>query len=199
MPAMRRHQLGALALVLLTGCTSQAVAPAPTTTELIAPESTAAAVGSTSTVTVRPTPPDTEIVPTQTEALYAYLSGLQQDNGVRVGLVAHRASNLPEGRTIDVIDSSTELELVRIFAPEHGLAGTADAGQPVTDSIEPVTGVPVVSLYGTNREPTTTDLNDLDVIVYDLQDVGVRAYTYISNHGHHDERRQRSWNPVCGH
>jgi uncharacterized protein YbbC (DUF1343 family) len=98
-------------------------------------------------------------------------------------LVAHRASNLPEGRTIDVIDSSPELELTRIFAPEHGLAGTADAGQLVTDDIEPVTGAPVVSLYGISREPKASDLVDLDVIVYDLQDVGVRAYTYITTMG----------------
>jgi uncharacterized protein YbbC (DUF1343 family) len=130
-----------------------------------------------------PAPATTIGTPTQAQALVETIRALTSDGAVRVGLVAHNASLLPEGRTLDIIDSVPGFELVRIFAPEHGLAGTADAGQPVNDDVEPITGVPVRSLYGDRREPEPADLADLDVVVYDLQDVGVRAYTYIATMG----------------
>lgn len=177
---MRRHALGAVALLLLSGCASQASDP----TQLPSTATPTTLVTETTTnSTVDPPPSTTNGALTQAEALIETLRLWTDEGPVRVGLVAHHASLLPEGRTIDLIDSSPQLELVRIFAPEHGLAGTADAGQPVEDGVEPISGVPVRSLYGTTREPSPADLADLDVVVYDLQDVGVRAYTYIATMG----------------
>ncbi|MFW2382701.1 MAG: exo-beta-N-acetylmuramidase NamZ domain-containing protein [Acidimicrobiales bacterium] len=176
---MRRHQLGAVALLMFSACTSQVADPAPITTAPSTTEiETTAAPPPTTTATS-----SLEAPRTQAEALHDSLSLLKVNDQVRVGLVAHRASTLPEGRTIDIIDSAADLELVRIFTPEHGLTGTADAGQAVDDDVEPITGVPIRSLYGQTREPAPADLADLDVVVYDLQDVGVRAYTYIATMG----------------
>ena len=70
--------------------------------------------------------------------------------------------------------------IMRIFSPEHGFRGDADDGIPVDDSTDPATGIPVVSLYGTNRKPSPEHLEDIDLVVFDIQDVGVRFYTYIS-------------------
>lgn len=72
------------------------------------------------------------------------------------------------------------IQVVKIFSPEHGFRGNADAGAGVKDGIDEKTGLPVVSLYGKNKKPTTEQLSGVDVVVYDLQDVGVRFYTYIS-------------------
>jgi uncharacterized protein YbbC (DUF1343 family) len=72
------------------------------------------------------------------------------------------------------------LDLVRLFAPEHGLAGAAAAGEPVADGRDAATGLPVVSLYGARTKPTAEDLAGLDALVVDLQDAGVRFYTYAS-------------------
>ena len=70
-----------------------------------------------------------------------------------------------------------------MFAPEHGVRGSADAGEAVGDSVDGSTGVPVFSLYGATSAPTPAMLGDVDVLVYDLQDVGTRFYTYISTMG----------------
>ncbi len=167
-----------LGFVLLLGCTtSQETAPPATT-----PPPTTTSPTSTEPVSNQTTAPTTTTVPTQTEALLSLLLDTGAEP-VRVGLVAHRASELPEGRTLDVLDRTDGIELTRIFAPEHGLAGDGDAGEPIDDQIEPETGVEVISLYGERREPTLDELSDLDIVVYDLQDVGVRAYTYIATMG----------------
>ncbi len=183
--AIRRTRLGVVGLLVLAGCSSPISAPVESTT------TDAAATTTEPTTTAEPTttslPPSASSTtlgsPTQAAALIDSLQSLGSEDSVRVGVVAHRASSLPEGRTIDVLSETPGLELVRIFAPEHGLGGAADAGQPVDDGIEPITGVPIRSLYGDTREPEPADLADLDVVVYDLQDVGVRAYTYISTMG----------------
>ena len=67
-----------------------------------------------------------------------------------------------------------------MFSPEHGFRGTADAGANVLDELDKQTGLPIVSLYGKNKKPTQNDLKDIDVILFDIQDVGARFYTYIS-------------------
>lgn len=72
------------------------------------------------------------------------------------------------------------VEVVKIFVPEHGFRGTADAGAHIKNDIDAKTGLPVISLYGKNKKPTPEQMKDIDVLVYDLQDVGVRFYTYIS-------------------
>ena len=100
--------------------------------------------------------------------------------GKRLGLVVHAASVTVDGRhAIDVLQD-LELDVVRLFSPEHGLRGRAAAGEQVESSLDPVSGLPVVSLYGANRRPLLEDLEGLDVLVFDLQGAGVRFYTYVS-------------------
>ncbi len=100
--------------------------------------------------------------------------------GKRIGLVVHAASVTTDGRhAIDVL-RDLDLEVVRLFSPEHGLRGRAAAGEQVESGLDPVSGLPVVSLYGENRQPLPADLEDLDLLVFDLQGAGVRFYTYVS-------------------
>ena len=82
---------------------------------------------------------------------------------------------------VDYITEKTPIELVKIFAPEHGFRGTADAGEHVDDSKDAKTGLPILSLYGNNKKPTPQQLSGIDVLIFDLQDVGARFYTYISH------------------
>ena len=100
--------------------------------------------------------------------------------GRRLGLVAHGASVTAEGRHAVAVLRGLNLDLKRIFSPEHGLAGTAAAGEGVRSTTDPASGLPVVSLYGDRKKPAAEDLRDLDVLVIDLQDAGVRFYTYAS-------------------
>ena len=75
---------------------------------------------------------------------------------------------------------SLEVQLVKVFSPEHGFRGDADAGEKVKDGKDPSSGLPVVSLYGKNKKPTKEQLDGVDVLIFDIQDVGARFYTYIS-------------------
>jgi uncharacterized protein YbbC (DUF1343 family) len=72
------------------------------------------------------------------------------------------------------------VHLIKLFAPEHGFRGTVEAGAKVDSGIDPITGLPVISLYGDHKKPTTDDLKDIEVVVFDIQDVGARFFTYIS-------------------
>lgn len=101
--------------------------------------------------------------------------------GKRVGLVVNQTSIL-EKEQVHVLDAllAAGIEVKKVFAPEHGFRGTADAGQQIADSRDQKTGVPIISIYGKNKKPTTAQLQDLDVVVFDIQDVGARFYTYIS-------------------
>lgn len=98
-----------------------------------------------------------------------------------VGLVVNQTSIL-EKQQKHLLDALLEegIQVKKVFAPEHGFRGTADAGAEVKDSRDQKTGVPIVSIYGKNKKPTAEQLNGLDVIVFDIQDVGARFYTYIS-------------------
>lgn len=104
--------------------------------------------------------------------------------GKRVGLVTN-----PSGvdsrlmSTIDILFEAPEVKLVALFGPEHGVRGDVYAGGKVKDSVDPKTGLPVYSLYGSTRKPTPEMLDSIDVMVYDIQDVGVRSYTFISTLG----------------
>jgi len=100
--------------------------------------------------------------------------------GLRVGLVAHAASVTADGRhAIDVLRASG-IDVRRLFGPEHGLRSRAAAGEKLLGGIDPESGLPVVSLYGERTKPDPNDLRDLDALVVDLQDAGVRFYTYVS-------------------
>ena len=104
--------------------------------------------------------------------------------GKRIGLVTNPSgvdSNLKS--TIDILYQAPGVELVALYGPEHGVRGDVYAGGKVSDSKDPSTGLPVYSLYGTTRKPTPEMLKGLDAVVYDIQDVGVRSYTFISTLG----------------
>ncbi|MBR4212342.1 MAG: MFS transporter [Bacteroidales bacterium] len=104
--------------------------------------------------------------------------------GKRVGLVTNPTGvdrNLVS--TVDILFNAPGVELVALFGPEHGVRGDAYAGARVTDSNDPATGVKVWSVYGKTRKPTPEMLADIDVMVYDIQDVGCRSYTFISTLG----------------
>src|SRR6056297_524430 len=100
----------------------------------------------------------------------------------KVGVVANPTSVVfhKSGYT-HLVDSllSSMIEVQKVFAPEHGFRGTADAGEHVKDGVDTQTGLPIISLYGKNRKPSKEQLSEVDVIVFDIQDVGVRFYTFI--------------------
>lgn len=99
--------------------------------------------------------------------------------GQRVGLITNHTGALPDGRsTIDVLQAHPEIQLTALFAPEHGLRGQAQAGERIASTVDSATGIPIHSLYGQTRVPTAEMLRDIDVLLYDIQDVGARVYTY---------------------
>ena len=105
-----------------------------------------------------------------------YLSLLK---GKNVAVVANQTS-LVKGRLLADTLQSLGINIVKIFAPEHGFYGAEDAGATVDNSKIPYTSIHIISLYGEHKKPTTDDLNGVDVVIYDIQDVGVRFFTYIS-------------------
>jgi uncharacterized protein YbbC (DUF1343 family) len=110
------------------------------------------------------------------ELTFDYFSLLKNKN---IGVVANQTSLIGNTHLIDSLLSSG-ICVKRIFCPEHGFRGNADAGENVQTSKDSKTGLPVISLYGKNKKPYPADLQGLDVVVFDIQDVGVRFYTYIS-------------------
>lgn len=104
---------------------------------------------------------------------------LPELEGKRVALVVNQTSEVFGTHLVDFLQSKN-INVVKVFAPEHGFRGTADAGERVSDGVDKKSGVAIKSLYGKNKKPTTEDLADVDVVVFDIQDVGVRFYTYVS-------------------
>lgn len=131
-------------------------------------------------------PPKPKPSSTPTVGVRVGLEQVEADKGAplkgkKVGLIAHGASVTADGRrAVDVLRGQG-VEVVRLFAPEHGAQGKAAAGEKVEDSIDPIARVPIVSLYGegTNK-PSPEHLKGIDALVFDLQDGGVRFYTYVS-------------------
>lgn len=117
-------------------------------------------------------------VRTGAEVLLAERLGLVE--GKRLGLVTNHTGRLADGTYL--VDRLIEkgIRVTALFAPEHGIRGLIAAGEHISDSVDARTGIPIVSLYGRHRKPTQPMLNGIDVLVYDVQDVGVRFYTYIS-------------------
>ncbi|MEL7543313.1 MAG: DUF1343 domain-containing protein, partial [Pseudomonadota bacterium] len=111
------------------------------------------------------------------------LSAFNALNGKRVGLITNQTGRVGKSHLVDILADAPNLKLVRIFAPEHGFRGLVEAGKKVSDKRDPKTGVEVASLYGKTKKPTRRMLRGLDVLVFDIQDVGVRYYTYISTMG----------------
>lgn len=104
--------------------------------------------------------------------------------GRRVGLVTNPSGvDCSLESTVDILHKAPGVKLVALYGPEHGVRGDMYAGDKVSDSVDPVTGLPVFSIYGATRKPTPQMLEGIDVMVYDIQDVGVRSYTFISTLG----------------
>ena len=114
------------------------------------------------------------------ESFKIYLPMLEDK---KVGVVAHQASllfNKIENQHLVDFLVKNEIDVKKIFAPEHGFRGKADAGEKIRDYYDDKTGIPIISLYGKNKKPSKENLKDIDIVIFDLQDVGVRFYTYIS-------------------
>lgn len=108
---------------------------------------------------------------------------LQLLEGKTIGVVANQTSVIfKENGHTHLVDSllSLDVNIKKVFAPEHGFRGKADAGELVKDGVDTKTGLPITSLYGKNRKPSKEQLEGLDLVVFDIQDVGVRFYTYIA-------------------
>lgn len=114
---------------------------------------------------------------TGAERMQVYLPMLK---GKSVAVFANQTSMVKNTHLVDTLLSSG-IKVVKIFGPEHGFRGDADAGEHVTDAKDKKTGLPVVSLYGNHKKPTPEDFTGVDVLIFDIQDVGVRFYTYISS------------------
>ena len=99
--------------------------------------------------------------------------------GKRVALVVNQTSRVGHMHLVDTL-VQMGVDIVKIFAPEHGFRGEADAGAKVSDAKDSKTGLPILSLYGSNRKPSKEQLEGVDIVLFDIQDVGVRFYTYIS-------------------
>lgn len=104
-------------------------------------------------------------------------------SGQRVGLIANHTTRVDTAHLIDRLAAAPNVELGAIFAPEHGLRGTSGAGETVEEGRDPRTDTPIYSLYGDTRRPTAEMMEGLDVLVFDVQDVGARFYTYITTMG----------------
>lgn len=101
-------------------------------------------------------------------------------NGKSVAVFANQTSRVGEVHLVDML-KNRGVDIKKIFSPEHGFRGTADAGEKVGNYTDPQTGIQVISLYGSKRKPAAEDVKDVDVLIFDIQDVGVRFYTYISS------------------
>jgi uncharacterized protein YbbC (DUF1343 family)/CubicO group peptidase (beta-lactamase class C family) len=125
---------------------------------------------------------------------------LERDNfkqlaGLRIGLITNHTGRDRAGRsTIDVLYKAPNVKLVALFSPEHGIRGGSD--DKVSDSKDEQTGLPIYSLYGETRRPKAEQLKDLDALVFDIQDVGTRFYTYISTLGYVMEEAAKAQRPV---
>ncbi|MFV0604249.1 MAG: exo-beta-N-acetylmuramidase NamZ domain-containing protein [Niabella sp.] len=109
----------------------------------------------------------------QTDLYFGYL------RGKKVGVVANPTSRIGEAHLVDSLISGG-IKVVKAFGPEHGFRGDASAGAKVNDAVDAKTGIPVISLYGSKSKPSAADLANVDIMVFDIQDVGCRFYTYIN-------------------
>jgi len=103
----------------------------------------------------------------------------------KIGVVGNQTSivKTKEGTFTHLVDSllTLNIQIKKVFAPEHGFRGIADAGEIIKDGLDTKTGLPVISLYGNNKKPSSESLKDIELMIFDIQDVGARFYTYISS------------------
>jgi len=131
-----------------------------------------------------PSQPDAPVANTRAGAEVLVDDSLSLVAGRRVGLITNHTGLVGTDSsgvrsTADVLAELPDVDLVALFAPEHGIRGEAEAGVTVEDAVDAATGVPVYSLYGGTREPSADLLADLDVLLFDIQDIGTRYYTYV--------------------
>lgn len=133
-----------------------------------------------------PPVPVAEAVHTEMRNDSAILTGAEQTalwmpllQGKQVALVVNQTSVIGKRHLVDTLIASG-IQISTIFAPEHGFRGTEDAGATILNAKDTATGIPVISLYGAKKKPLPQDLADADVVVFDIQDIGARFYTYIS-------------------
>jgi uncharacterized protein YbbC (DUF1343 family) len=121
--------------------------------------------------------PGNKKIMTGAERMEVYLPLLQ---GKRVGIFANHTSIVGTTNLVDTL-KKRGVQIKVIFGPEHGFRGTADAGEKIGNYTDEKTGIPVVSLYGSKHKPSAEDLKEVDIMLFDIQDVGTRFYTYISS------------------
>lgn len=117
-----------------------------------------------------------DIIKTGAERTEKYISKLQ---GKRIALIANQTSIIGEKHLLDSLVAAG-IYIVKVFGPEHGFRGNASNGTSVGDEVDPNTGVKIISLYGKKKKPSREDLTDVDILIYDIQDVGCRFYTNIN-------------------
>ncbi len=121
--------------------------------------------------------------------------GFKQLAGMKIGLVTNQTGrDLKGAQTIDVLKQADGVKLVSLFSPEHGIRGSVD--EKVNDSVDEKTGLPIYSLYGQTRRPKPEQIKDLDALVYDIQDVGARFYTYTATLRNVLEEAAKAGKPV---
>jgi uncharacterized protein YbbC (DUF1343 family) len=119
----------------------------------------------------------TKAIQPAAERMHVYLPLLK---GKKVAVFANQTSLVKSTHLVDTLLKSG-INIVKIFGPEHGFRGTADAGEEIGNGKDKKTGRPIISLYGNHKKPLPAEINDVDVLVFDIQDVGVRFYTFISS------------------
>ena len=110
------------------------------------------------------------------EQTHKYIPLLQDQ---KVGVIGNQTSVIKDTHLVDSL-IKLDINIKKVFSPEHGFRGKKDAGEEIKNQTDEKTGIPIISLYGENKKPTKKHLKNLDVLVFDIQDVGVRFYTYIS-------------------
>ncbi len=167
------HALPCMLIACLVGC----AASPQTSAERTAPTLAAASV----LIPSRPAEQPRATFPVMLGIDVLEADGFSAVRGKRIGLLTHRAGVNRRGEsTISVLRRAPQTTLVCLFAPEHGLDGEIKAAEDVGDSIHQPTGLPIYSIYGRNKRPTPAQLKGLDAVVIDLQDIGVRSYTFAS-------------------
>ncbi len=126
------------------------------------------------------------------ERMAVYLPLLK---GKTVAVFANQTSMVKNTHLVDTL-ISCGINVVKIFGPEHGFRGTADAGEHINNATDKKTGIPIISLYGNHKKPTEEDFKGVDVLIFDIQDVGVRFYTFISSLEYFMEAALENYKPL---
>lgn len=117
--------------------------------------------------------------------------------GKRLGIITNHTAILTDGtHLVDKLHSNKDVKVTVLFGPEHGIRGDAGAGEKIDNSVDAKTGIPVISLYGKHKKPTAEMLKDVDILIFDIQDVGARFYTYISTLYHCLESAAENNKPI---